>query len=134
VANGKKSLKLMVPMIVPCHRSLFHDVVDPQLTITVPLLEDQLQRNKSRSTSTILSYCTVRSTQLNKLGCPICRTTLDISQPSINNPFQFLAVCPTCGTWYRVETRSGDPRGVMINLPEVAGLFPNEENSPKHTA
>ena len=93
-----------------------------------------MQRKKVGSTSTTLSYVTVRSTQLTKLGCQKCRTVLDIFQPSVNHPNQFLAVCETCGAWFRVEIQPGDPQGVMISLPEIASLLPNGGSIPNPTA
>jgi len=76
------------------------------------------------STTTTLSYFHVRSSRLSQLPCQRCRTTLDILQPDLHRPFQFLATCPDCGAWYRVEIRAGDSRGVMLNLPEIARLGP----------
>ena len=93
-----------------------------------------MQRKKVGATNTTLSYSMVQANQLARLSCQKCRTTLDIFQPNINHPFQFLATCPTCGTWYRVETQPSDPRGVMVSLPEITGLLPKEEPAPKHTA
>lgn len=92
-----------------------------------------VHRKKVGSTSAILNYVTVRSNQLGKLGCQKCRTSLDVCQPSVNHPYQFLAVCPTCAAWFRVEIRPGDLQGVMISLPEVANLIPNGGAIPNPT-
>ena len=92
-----------------------------------------MQRKKVGSTSTVLNYVTVRSNQLNKLVCQKCRSPLDICQPSVNHPYQFLAVCPTCAAWFRVEIQPGDLQGVMISLPEVAHLMVNGGPIPNPT-
>ena len=93
-----------------------------------------MPRKTGGSSAVTLSYVTIRTNQLNKLTCSKCKTLLDLLQPSIDHPYQFLGICPTCGTWFRVETRAGEPRGVIATLPEIATLIPVEDPLPKHTA
>ena len=92
-----------------------------------------MRREPRWSASTTLEYSAVRSSRLTELSCRKCRVILDIIQPSTNHPDKFLAVCPVCDSWYRVETRSGDPRGVMVSLPDVSVTFPMGNIIPKHS-
>ncbi len=80
-----------------------------------------------RSISTTLSYADVRSKQVFTLVCKKCRTKLDISQPNSHRPYQYLGVCADCDAWYRIETKPGDPRGVIVDLPEITRLLPAHE-------
>lgn len=72
---------------------------------------------------TTLSCSPVRSNQLLRLACRHCRTPLDLLQPQGDRPDQLLATCAGCGGWFRVEFRANDPRGVMMDLPEVPPLM-----------
>ena len=92
-----------------------------------------MRRELIWSTSATFHYSTVRSNRLTELGCQKCHSILDILQPNVDRPDQFLAICASCGTWFRVETRVGDVRGVMVSLPEVVSLVPAEEIIPKHS-
>lgn len=92
-----------------------------------------MRREVIWSTSATFHYSTVRSSRLTELGCQKCRATLEILQPNVDRPDQFLAVCTVCGTWFRVEARAGDVRGVMVSLPEIVSLVPNEKIIPKHS-
>lgn len=78
---------------------------------------------KYGSTNPTLNFTPVRTRQLYKLVCKKCRTKLSISQPNVHRPYQFLAVCAGCEAWYRVESRPGDPYGVVVELPEVTHLL-----------
>ena len=79
----------------------------------------------------MLTYFTIRSSQVGQLPCPRCRTILDTYQPNIDRPYQLLATCSACGTWFRVETRAGEARGVIASLPEIAAMIPTQEPIPK---
>ena len=79
------------------------------------------------STPATLHCNLVRSSRLTNLPCHKCKTVLEIHQPSVENPHQFLATCPTCGAWFRLETRAGSTMGVMVALPEISPLLTSEE-------
>ncbi len=92
-----------------------------------------MRRELIRSTSATFHYSTVRSGRLTELCCQKCQANLEILQPNVDRPDQFLAICSMCGTWFRVETRIGGVRGVMVSLPEIVSLVPNEEIIPNHS-
>ena len=92
-----------------------------------------MRREPFWSTSATFHCSTVRSSRLTELTCQKCRSILDILQPNVDRPDQFLATCPGCGSWFRVETRAGEPRGVMVSLPDIISLVPVDQMLPKHS-
>lgn len=90
---------------------------------------------KTGSPSQVTLNCfAIRSSQVAKLPCPDCRTVLDITQPNVDRPYQFLATCGGCGSWFRIETQPGEARGLIACMPEIAPLLANLDPSPKHPA
>ena len=89
---------------------------------------------KFGSTTATLSYAPVQSKQLFKLVCKKCRTKLSILQPNQHRPYQFLAVCGDCEAWYRIEIQAGDPRGVIVDLPEIIRLLPTHDDVSARSA
>ena len=93
-----------------------------------------MRRNSLRTTSAILNYTTVQASRLASLACQRCRTTLEIHQPNVDKPDQFLAICLGCGAWFRIETRAGEAQGVMISLPEAPAIGTGPDPVPNPTA
>ena len=85
------------------------------------------------TTTTTLTYCTVRSSRLAKLNCPKCRAILNIHQPNVDDPHGFLATCGDCGAWFRLQTIAGEVRAVMVSVPEVPPLLSMIEPIPNHS-
>lgn len=92
-----------------------------------------MPRRTGSSSHVTLTYFTIRSSQVAHLPCPRCRATLDTIQPNVDQPYQFLAICPSCRAWFRVETRPGEARGVLASLPEINAMLPSQGPLPKHT-
>ncbi len=92
-----------------------------------------MRREPIWSTSATFHCSTVRSSRLTELTCQKCRATLDLLQPDVDRPDQFLAICLNCGSWFRVEARLGEPRGVMVSLPDITSLVPGNEIIPKNS-
>ena len=67
-----------------------------------------------------LNYYCIVSAALSTLNCRSCRGPLDIHQPNPNQPDQFLGTCSDCNLWYRVESKPGEGRLTVMQLPEVA--------------
>lgn len=61
----------------------------------------------------------IEAGQLSRLACHRCRSSLDLHQPDPNQPGQFLGICPDCGRWYRVESRTEDSKALVVVLPEI---------------
>ena len=81
-----------------------------------------------------MTYFTIRSSQLAHLPCPQCQTTLEIHQPNVDRPYQFLATCSACHGWFRIETRAGEARGIMASMPEISLMIASDDSITEHTA
>jgi uncharacterized protein YbaR (Trm112 family) len=69
----------------------------------------------------LIYYCTVPDS-ISALNCRGCRSPLDLHQPNPSQPEQFLATCPDCGRWSRVESTSGGGPVTIVELPEVGEI------------
>ncbi len=67
---------------------------------------------------TVVSY-QIEAEHLFDLECQRCGSPMDLHQPDSNQPEQFLATCPECGLWLRVEAKADEPAAVAMQLPEV---------------
>src|SRR3954453_15259112 len=65
-----------------------------------------------------LTYYRTVPDSISALNCRVCRSPLDIHQPNPSQPEQFLATCPDCGRWSRVESTSGGGEVMILELPE----------------
>jgi hypothetical protein len=91
-----------------------------------------LSRISVRSVSVDLKFYSIAAERLATMNCRNCRAELDIHQPNPSQPDQFLGTCPGCRAWYRVESRPGERRATVVQLPEVSEVNPPEtpDNAP----
>lgn len=89
-----------------------------------------LSRTPDRSLPLSLLFFTIAAGRLALMNCRTCREPMDLHQPNPSQPDQFLATCAVCGSWYRVELRSGENRAKVVLLPEVSEIRPTTPPSP----
>jgi len=90
-----------------------------------------VRRTLDRSAPISLSYYSIAADRLGLANCRRCREPLDLHQPIASQPDQFLATCPECGVWYRVEVSPGEGRAFVVQLPEVADVRPLDPPSKR---
>ena len=88
-----------------------------------------MSRIPVRSISVNLKFHFIPAERLATMICRNCRAELDIHQPNPSQPDQFLGTCPECQVWYRVESRAGEKRATVVQLPEVSEVSPPESSS-----
>ncbi len=75
-----------------------------------------------------LAGFTTSTDRLGELECQVCRDSLDLHQPDTGLPYRFLATCPDCGLWYRVQVNLSGDMATVIQLPEVEDLEADDTN------
>jgi hypothetical protein len=89
---------------------------------TAPLEGPLVNRITIRSVVANLSYYRVATGNFSTLVCPSCRGSLDIHQPNLQQPDQFLGTCSLCGRWYRVASSIDETGLTVLELPEVVEI------------
>jgi hypothetical protein len=63
------------------------------------------------------------SSPVDALGCPDCRTPLDLHQPDENEPAHLLGICASCGKWlFLVELKPDWSKAVLFELPSAGTI------------
>lgn len=55
-------------------------------------------------------------------SCPACGFTLDLSQPSAQNPDMLLGTCSRCDAWFLYYQNATSPQCRILRLPTEAEL------------
>lgn len=62
--------------------------------------------------------------------CPGCRSSLDLSQPSAQNPDMLLGTCPRCDGWYLFYQNVSNRQGLVLRLPDAGEVAQAATPSP----
>lgn len=74
--------------------------------------------------ATLSSY-RVEPGTFESLECRGCRSALDIHQPNLQQPDQFLGTCSGCHRWYRLAASPNEAGLTILELPEVEPMHPS---------